>query len=191
MADVCDSAQPGVALDETQIRAIIDGISSPRALAWMNAAELVENALSDREQIGRAVIEMMASRKAHVRFNALCCVTRATPVEIADAALQQGLRDKSARVKWKAAQQASALGRRNLTSDMEATLATMSAGKPRDSVESSLRLLRDGYILKPVGDGTFNLTLPTAGGGTSGRSVTERELRERGLDAIMAELRAR
>ena len=48
-------------------------------------------------------------------------------------------------------------------------------------------MLRDGYILEPLGDGTYSLWIDTAHG-SKGKSITEAELKSNGVDALVMEL---
>ena len=67
-------------------------------------------------------------------------------------------------------------------------LAVEKDGKTKRSLEHSLRMLRDGYILDRQDDGTYSFWTRTSDG-HGGRYVTEAELNSKGIDAIVREFR--
>ena len=59
-----------------------------------------------------------------------------------------GLVDKSARVRWKAADRAEKLEKVELIPELTAAVAAEKDAKTRGTIEHHLLLLRDGYILE-------------------------------------------
>ncbi|MFI5380665.1 MAG: hypothetical protein ACHRHE_15310 [Tepidisphaerales bacterium] len=133
-------------------------------------------------------MEILKHRKSHVRFSALCCLGMGTPANVVDEMLRAGLSDRSASVRWKAAEKATTLNRKNLIPEMTAALTAETNAKARREIEFELRLLRDGYILKPASPSGFNVTVPIKNG-TCGHWVSEDEMRAKGLDAILSDMR--
>jgi len=76
---------------------------------------------------------------------------------------------------------------KNLVPELTAALAVEMHAGTRKTMEFYLRLLRDGYILKKDADGRYSVTVPMPNGGISGRFIDEKLLREKGIDAIVAE----
>jgi len=75
--------------------------------------------------------------------------------------IRRGLRDKRANVRRKAADWAGCLHIRDVVTDLETAFAVEKNNKAKETIEFELRLLRDGYILKPSGDGVFWVTALT------------------------------
>ena len=190
MADACDAAFESGELSAEQLQVLINGASSPRALLWSNAVELLLKCSGRWTVATDAIATMFRSRKAHVRFAALCSLGPEPPVEVTDALLSGGLRDKSSRVRWKAADRANALERRHLVPEITAALAAESDNKVRPSMELSLRMLRDGHWVEPHSPGWVTVTARRHNG-ISSRFVSDGELQTKGLERILEELRAR
>lgn len=157
-------------------------------MLWNNATDLLMKLSGRWPAAADAIATMFSSTQAHVRFAALCSLGSQTPVAVTDTLLKAGLRDKSSRVRWKAADRADRLERRNLVPEITAALAVESDDKARRSIELDLRMLRDGYWVKPESPGRSAVTARRYNGIAS-RTVTDDELRDKGLEAILAELR--
>jgi hypothetical protein len=112
----------------------------------------------------RAILDLMASPKAHARFAALCSTTTHIEAEVLRAILQRGLTDKSARVRWKAADRAERLERHDLLPDIERAIAAEKNAKTRQTLQYHQRMLRDGYVAKDrAGRAREHLAPHTAG----------------------------
>jgi hypothetical protein len=70
---------------------------------------------------------------------------------------------------------------------MVEALAKETNDRARQDLERSVAHMRDGYQLKPLSDGNYSLWLERRDGSISIR-VTEAELANKGIDAIVAEL---
>jgi hypothetical protein len=188
VADAYDAALQSGTLSAEQLQRVVGGASSSRALLWNNATNLLMKLSGKWPAAADAIAAMFRNRKSHVRFAALCSLGRETPVAVTDALLRAGFRDKSSRVRWKAVDRANVLERRNLVPDITAALAAESDDKTRRSMEPDLRMLRDGHWVRPESPGWFSVTARRHDG-TASRTVSDDELKTRGLEAILAELR--
>jgi len=130
----------------------------------------------------------MASAKAHARFAALCSTTTHTQAEVLRAVVQRGLMDKSARVRWKAADRADRLECRDLLPDIERAIEAERNRKTRQTLQYHLRMLRDGYIAKDQADGRVSIWIRTPQG-SSGHDVDADAIKKKGIAAVVAELR--
>jgi hypothetical protein len=133
---------------------------------------------------------MFESKQSHVRFAALCCLLPNTPGDITHRLLRGGLSDKSSRVRWKAAQMVGDFERKEFLPELEAAFSRETNLKARGEIELHLRLLRDGHIVKPSEPAGFYVTVRVKNGISSGY-VTEEAMKEKGVDAVAAELRSR
>jgi hypothetical protein len=102
--------------------------------------------------------------------------------------LQRGLTDKSARVRWKAADRADWLERRDLLPDLERALTAEKNAKTRRTLEYHQRMLRDGYIAEDRPGGRISIWVRTSDG-TSGHDIDAATVKEKGIVAVVAELR--
>src|SRR5262245_7346194 len=121
-ADAYDTVKEGGELLLEHLRVIVDAASSSRALLWMNAVDLLGILAEQWPLAVQAVLEMSRDRKAHVRFNAICCLRTGTPDAVANAILKAALSDKSSRVRWKAGDHTERLGKRNVIPGFSAHL---------------------------------------------------------------------
>jgi hypothetical protein len=168
---------------------IVDAAAHERLLVAMTAVELLQ-ALSARwpALVSRAIERLISSPKAHARFAAMCATTKHADPDVLRATIRRGLLDKSGRVRWKAADRAERLELRDLLPDIERALSVEKNAKTRSTIAYHQQMLRDGYIAKTQADGGISLWVRTANGSTG--SFFEAEVvRERGIEAIVAELR--
>jgi hypothetical protein len=73
---------------------------------------------------------------------------------------------------------------------METAAARERKADVRREIEQCHLLLRDGYILTPVGADQFDLSVAFERGGFGGKTVSRAELEERGVEAVAAAFRA-
>jgi hypothetical protein len=188
VADAYDAAMQTGTLSAEQLQCVVDGASSSRALLWNSATDLLADLSARWPAAADAIATMSRSRQAHVRFAALCSLGRDTPAATTDAVLTAALRDKSSKVRWKAVDRANRLERRNLVPEITAALAKETNARARRSMELDLRMLRDGYWMRPDAQGGFDVTVRRSNGIAS-RRVSDEELQSKGLEQILAELR--
>lgn len=189
VADAFDDAMQSGTLSCEQLQRVVEGASDSRGLLWNNATDLLMKLSGKWPAAADAIAAMFQSPKANIRFAALCSLGRDTPVAVTDALLKAGLSDRSARVRWKAVDRADTLERRNLVPEITAALAVESDDKARRSMELDLRMLRDGHWVRPESPQRIRVTARLHNGIAS-KTVSEDELQTKGLEAILAELRA-
>jgi hypothetical protein len=97
------------------------------------------------------------------------------------------LSDKSSRVREKAADQALTLHLSELTADLQRALSVETRDDTKGTIEFSLRLLRDGYILEDEDADRIFITFLATYGITS-HSVSREDLDTKGLEAIIREV---
>jgi hypothetical protein len=155
----------------------------------MNASELLQ-ALSARwpAATSGAILDLLASKKAHARFAGLCSTTRHTEPELLRTILRRGLKDKSARVRRKAADRLERLERRDLLPDLEQAMRLEKNAKTRRALQFHQRMLGDGYIVEDRAGGQISVWVRTSEG-YSGREVDAATVDEKGIAAVVAELR--
>jgi hypothetical protein len=188
VADAFDAIQETGDIFPVHLQTVVDGASNARALVWMNSVDLLRILSGKWPEAADAIQRMSQNRRANVRFNAICCLGKKTPPRTVDAVLESGLRDKSARVRWKAAQEACQLYRVNLIPAIGAALAAERNAKTRRSIDFSLRLLRDGYRIEKKPDGSVSICVRMQNG-FRGKYVSAEGLKRRGIDAIVLEIR--
>lgn len=189
VADAFDDAMQSGTLSCEQLQRVVHGASDSRGLLWNNATDLLMKLSGKWPAAADAIALMFQSRKAHIRFAALCSLGRDTPVAVTDPLLKAGFSDRSAQVRWKAVDRADTLERRSLVPEITAALAVESNDKARRSMELDLRMLRDGHWVQPESPGRISV-IARLHNGTAGKTASEDELRTKGLEAILAELRA-
>lgn len=177
-------------LDATLLAPIVEAACDSHALLYENVPRFLGKLTAEYSLARESVERMAVDSKSHVRFNAILCLRNETPPDFTLRLLQHGLRDKSSRVRTKAADWAGRLRVAALVPDLEAAFATEKHEKTKRTIEFELRLLRDGYILRPAGDHRFFVTTHVSNG-TASRSVSRSELDQRGIQAIIAELESR
>jgi hypothetical protein len=166
---------------------IVEAASSSRRPLYENATQLLSKLTGKFSEAREAVESMAMDPRSYVRFNAILCLGKLTPATFTAQLLRQGLRDKSANVRRKAADWTGRLRTRELVPDLETAAAQEKNAKVKVTIEFELKLLRDGYIKEPSSDNGFDVTTHTDDGIRS-RWVSGSELRKRGINAIVKEL---
>src|SRR6516165_3763073 len=108
-ADAFDAAMIDSNMTEDRLQAIVHAVSSPKAAIWQNCCGLLGAASECWPIAAEAIRQLSSHRLAHVRFKAICSLSEKTPADVVDEVLKTGLGDRSARVRWKAADQACSL----------------------------------------------------------------------------------
>ncbi len=176
-------------LDAALLAPIVEAACDSHALLYENVPRFLGKLTAESPLARESVERMAVDSKSHVRFNAILCLRKETPPDFTLRLLQQGLRDKSSRVRTKAADWAGRLLVAELVPDLEAAFAKEKHETTKGTLEFELRLLRDGYILEPDEDDDdhFSITVRIPNG-TRGGWVSRSELDQRGIQAIVAEL---
>jgi len=190
VCDACDSAIETGVLSETALRTFMDGACCSALLVWQNSVDLLRLLESKGFDLGRAFLEMSNSASASSRFAALCCLSRKTQRTVVDEILIKSIADKSSKVRCKAASAAMTFRKRWLVNAIAATLAAEKNQKARLSLDFSLALLRDGYILKQHSATHLSVTVPTAGNAITSRLVSVADLNAKGIDALIVQIQS-
>jgi hypothetical protein len=169
---------------------LVEAVCSARQ-CLMECAACFLSELTGRYEAARdAVARMAGDARSEVRLGAILCLGRRTPRPLALAIVREGLRDGSARVRGKAADWAGRLRLHELLPELEVAAAGEDDAKVKSISELSSKLLRDGRLIEPQPDGSFAV-VAYGRNGIASRLVPRRELRWRGLDAIVEELAQR
>ncbi|HWE92746.1 MAG TPA: hypothetical protein VG269_02125 [Tepidisphaeraceae bacterium] len=163
--------------------------ANPHRLVWNCAVDLLCKCLQRWPNVADTIGAMMNDRSSTARFSAMCCLKAYMPEHTADRMIRAGLSDKSGQVRWKAGEAANRLKRVEFVPALARCVAAEKPGRARRSLEHSLQMLRDGYILNPMSDGTYSLWIDTAQG-SAGKSVTDEEMRSKGIEALVSEFRS-
>jgi hypothetical protein len=148
-------------------------------------AALVAALTAEFPEVRAAVSALAADPRAHVRRRALRCLGHDTPRAFAAEILGARLADTEKAVRMKAVTTAYFLQLTELVEDLARYHSTF----PAESSASDLPLLRDGYLLEDRGGDNLVLRVLLGRGAKACRQLTHRELADRGIPALVAELR--
>jgi hypothetical protein len=188
--DAFDIIQEENRVDSALLAPIVEAASSSRRPLCENATSFLGKLTGEYVLARESVDRMALDSRSYVRFNAILCLGKATPLDFAIRLIRQGLRDKSAHVRKKAADWAGSLRLREAVPDLESALTVETNTKAKETIEFELRLLRDGHILEPDSDDGFFITAFISNG-VGGRWVSRVELEQRGIETIIAEMASR
>jgi hypothetical protein len=166
------------------VRAALD----PRVEVHEHGTQLLAHLTGEHEAALTAVAKMAEQPGWRYRVSALACLGPATPKEFAVKLVGALLEDSTSRVRAKAAEQALQLNLTSLTEAVSAASANEASATAIHAFELSRDLMQDGYAMKP-GNGGFWITVWT-GNGATGSWYSDEDVASRGLDAILADLRA-
>ena len=149
--DAYDTIQEENRLDATSLAPIVEAASSSRRPLYENATEFLGKLTGEYTLAQESVERMAVDSRSHVRFNAILCLTKATPLDFTLRLIRQGLRDKSANVRGKAADWAGRLRIRAVVPDLAAALAVEKNTKAKETIEFELRSSR--WVHSRTGEG--------------------------------------
>lgn len=181
-----DAIQAGGKVTQLLLEPIVQAASDSRKMLFQIPVNFLQQLTGRHEEAREAVSRMAVAKRSHTRFNAIMCIGKAAPLSFKLELLRQGLRDKSSSVRLKAADWAGRQRLRELVPELVQALAAEVNDKARKAIEFNLLLLRDGYILETVKDGTVRVTAFTAYG-CGARWFEQTEIDRRGIEAIVAE----
>ncbi len=141
-ADAFDAATARGGPAPEHLATIVEGASHKLARIWYDGIRILQRASERWPEAAEAIREMSRDTKAHVRFCALCSLGARTPADATDAVIKAGLTDRSANVRWKAADRAVSLHRVHLAPELEAALAAERNERARRSIQHDLQRLR-------------------------------------------------
>jgi hypothetical protein len=83
---------------------------------------------------------------------------------------------------------ADSLDQRQLIHDIAAAVSRERNASAKDAIDFSLHFLRDGFLVRRQDDGSYWVSVRLSKGGT-GAEISEREFAEKGIEAIVDEIR--
>ena len=183
--DAADRIDEQGSVTEANLEAIVRGVRSSRRPLYEYASDVVGHLTADFEEFRTIVRELAEDKSAQVRFNAILCLDERTPPELCEQILRSKLLDRSTKVRSKAADWILRLHLEALVPDLEMAISQETKEKVRSSMEFSLGLVRDKYLLRPTRDG-YDVVIRS--NGIVGSFITQQELDDEGIDAIVARL---
>ena len=148
---------------------IVAAASSHRGPLWGSSTDFLRELTSKHPSAREAVQEMAASRSAKTRFNAVLSVGRDAPRDFRIALLRPLITDRSAEVRWRAAESAALVhDLSELLPELQRALAAERSAKAKLTIDRAIQILRDGHIAEREPDGQWRLTYR----GPEGESVT-------------------
>ncbi|RFP07945.1 MULTISPECIES: HEAT repeat domain-containing protein [unclassified Duganella] len=108
--------------DKTVVNDVVLGVSSHRVPVYETASYILGDLAAYSSVALQAIIELSHSTDSRVRHNAVLCLTGEMPQEVVHEMLGRALRDKSSRVRRKAADWAGRLGCRAVLPAMQEAL---------------------------------------------------------------------
>lgn len=174
-------------IDPPDLDPLVDLLRSSRRPLYENGADLLRELTAERAEVRDVVAELARDNKAHVRFNAILCLSDLTPREFSVTILRQALSDSSARVRQKAADWALRLKLGELVPDLERASLHEKQAANKKTIDFSLRLLRNGYVVEEVGGDSVSITVPRKGS-IVGRYFSRAEFEAKGAAALAAEM---
>lgn len=194
--DAFDAIQETGQITPERLSPITDAITSRRQTLSVEASRILSLLTSKFPEVCDVIVSLSQHAQSHVRFNSLLCLSEAMPPQSTLQILRQGLRDKSAKVRWKAASLILGFRLRECLSDLEAAAAKEKVAQTKEWIERDFYLLRDGYSLGSVRDERIWICVlrdrEAVEIGVTGtlircQSIEVAELNRRGIDQIVAE----
>jgi hypothetical protein len=152
--DAFEALSAGMSTDDQPLAALVTAASSPYKLVFETGCHLLVELAESRPDCQQAIDRMASSRSATARFHAVAYLTAALPESLRLSVIDRALSDRSARVRAKAVEQVETFGFRHWLPRLEAMMASETRGDVRGSLALHIPLLRDGFWLQSLPDGT-------------------------------------
>jgi len=128
--------------------------------------------------------KLIECKQWKVRLNIIAILQTNPPENVINDLLKKGLCDKSSKVKLKALDIILGLRRKNMIPIIEELYKSENDPKILESMNFSISLLKDGYILRDLNDVSKSLTVLTSSGLT-GITISNNDLKIKGIEYII------
>ena len=139
--DAFDNIQAGGPSDGHHLQPLVDAASSDRVPLYENATTLLRRLALTQSNAREVISKMATDSRAHVRFNAVLCISETAPGSFGREIVSKALLDSSSRVREKAADWAVRCSMRDLLPDLREALKRESSTKVKQCLEYSLKAL--------------------------------------------------
>lgn len=147
IADTCDSIISSGILTPEQRKIITDAVSHSHTMIWSNTVEMIWGLEERGFNFGETLWELSSSKKANVRYAAICCVSDQTDHTIAIEILTAALSDKSEKVREKAVE------KKNTMNSLQEEIRQKWINRP--SRTTIAELLSQSLIDNVINDGLY------------------------------------
>jgi hypothetical protein len=182
LLNVCKVYNRLIESEEISIEDIIPIVDSAKIKymdVWVNGAYFLWN-LSVKFEVAReAIRNAFKSKKVNERFQIMATVTKEAPTLFIKEIIKLAINDKGNRVREKAAQACYDFEYYDMVAILEERMEIETHKGAKEAIEFFLKILRDGYLLKPFIDGKYTLYFRTNDGGTSGVTVSAEEINDK------------
>lgn len=142
LLDTFDALKSGKPLSDATLAALVEAASDRHTTVYQVATEFLGEVAESDENALKMIQDMAVSPHAHVRHNALLSLTEKTPSQVCLGIIRGGLKDKSSRVRRKAADWAIRLPLKSAAPDIANALLTESHSETAQVMRAALRVLQ-------------------------------------------------
>lgn len=168
---------------------LVASVASEKSPALYNIGTEILNILLGRQQSAKQVVlGMSQSKLAHVRRNAILCLSETSSTELVNAIIGSSLQDKSSLVRQKAADWAGRLNLLSVVERMEEAVKIENHPETRKIMLIEIGLIRDGYYMCPADPAATYIYVRLEHGPILER-VENSVLEEQGIERIVEKLR--
>jgi hypothetical protein len=146
-----DAIQSGEPITQDLLHPIVVAASDSRKLIFDIAVSFLDEFTGKYEEARVAVAKMAQVSQSYTRFNAIMCIGKSSPLEFKLRLIRQGLRNKSSKVRRKAADWgAFRMQLMELLPDLEETARGETSAKEKAGILWYVDLLRNGWPAEPL-----------------------------------------
>ncbi len=142
LLETFDALKFGTPLSETALAGLVEAASDRHTTVYEVATEFLGEVAESDENALKMIQDMAVSPHAHVRHNALLSLTEKTSSQVCLGIIRGGLKDKSSRVRRKAADWAIRLPLRSVAPDIADALKTESNSETAFVMSEALKALQ-------------------------------------------------
>lgn len=140
--DAVDALNSRTPLSDATLAAMVDAVSEKSTSVYEASTQIFGEIAEYDGRALQMIQEMALSEHAHVRHNALLCLTEKTQEQVCLRMIRNGLKDKSSRVRGKAADWAHRLCLRSVELDIVNALLTESHGDTAQTMRAAIKALQ-------------------------------------------------
>jgi hypothetical protein len=145
-------------LSEASIGALRSALSVNRRDLYETASYLLSDASSFDPAAVSLIAELSQGPKVSQRYNAILCLSPQTPFDLVVLVIEAALKDRSAKVRTKAADRMLELKLTKALPALRSALIPEAHAETRATMEFTLALLRDGYLVRSINDEYCSIT---------------------------------
>ncbi|HEY7425636.1 MAG TPA: hypothetical protein VH682_15500 [Gemmataceae bacterium] len=183
--DSFEALKQAKVISREKLEPIIAAARCPRRAAWDVGGRLLAELAQTNQAAQEAFRELVASRKASERLQAVLSLSARMPVALLQELLSQTVNDRSKRVRQWTAEQCNMLNLREIVPELLRRAETEPDPDVKRGLEFNAALIRDGYRVEIKEGGRLRLYIRLRDGGLTSQDISQKDVKRGRVPAIV------